>query len=131
MRLTLIRRDRWLPMTLAERMVIDFVRAHPHFEDLLASHSFAEDVVLPHVFFAMVLHETVSDYARQASVIDRSALFEFLERCLESGQSELIEVVTTSFVDDLPWPGQEGADIAHELPPLLAREYARSHPRGK
>lgn len=117
-------------MTPAERMVTDFVRAFPYFDDICASHSFADGVVLPHVFFSMVLDEVVAHYLEPSPKFDRSAVFAFLERCLEGGQVEVVEVVTTSFVDDLPWPGQENSDIANELPPLLAREYSRSHPGG-
>jgi hypothetical protein len=117
-------------MTPAERMVVDFVHAHPHFEDLFDLHSFAEGVVLPHVFFAMVLDEVVSNYHNPAPAFDTNALFAFLEKCLEGGNPEIVGVITTSFVDDLPWPGQENSGIADELPPLLALEYDRSHTQG-
>lgn len=117
-------------MNSAERTVVDLVREIPYFEDVLLAHSFAPDVVLPHVFFSLVLEEVMADFNSSANSFDRAALFAFLERCLADRQEEVVEVVTTSFIDDLPWPGQEGEEIVDELPPLLAEEYRRSHSTG-
>lgn len=41
---------------------------------------------------------------------------------MREGQ-EVREVVVTSFLDDLPYPGEEGHAVVEELPGALAAKY--------
>lgn len=127
----------------AVRLVHDLVAAIPAFEDLYATHVFNQDGVLPHVFFWDVTQETVrsylgpvlgadadSDSDADTEVPDWRCTLRFLEEQCARGLPGIDEVVVTSFLEYLPFPGKPGHAIVGELGPVLAARFARVRPAG-
>ncbi|MFF1926338.1 hypothetical protein ACFVW8_37960 [Streptomyces sp. NPDC058221] len=116
---------------VAVRLVDDLVARVPWFRDLYASHVFNEDTVLPHVFFWDVAQETVRSYlGADADAPDWRRTLEFLEEQTARGTPGIDEVVVTSFLEYLPFPGNPGHAIVKELGPVLAAKFARVRPAG-
>lgn len=139
------------------RLVTELVERVPGFRDLYESHVFNEDTVLAHVFFWDVTRETVRSYLGAAAkagtdteagtgvaagacacagagpdgdVPDWRRTLEFLEEQSTRGIAGIDEVVVTSFLGYLPFPGSPGHDITRELGPALAVRFARIRPAG-
>ncbi|MFE6978867.1 hypothetical protein [Streptomyces sp. NPDC057682] len=113
------------------RLVRNLVAAVPAFEDLYESHVFNEDGVLPHVFFWEVTQETVKSFlGLDADAPDWRATLRFLEEQSARGVPGIDEVVVTSFLEYLPFPGQPGHAIVGELGPVMAAAFAKVRSAG-
>lgn len=124
-------------MTPDVRLVKDLVAAIPAFEDLYATHVFNQGGVLPHVFFWDVTQETVHAYLALDADADADApgpdwrrTLRFLEEQCARGVPGIDEVVVTSFLEYLPFPGKPGHGIVGELGPVMAAKFARVRPAG-
>ncbi|MFG2596844.1 hypothetical protein [Streptomyces sp. NPDC048462] len=127
------------------RLVTDLVERVPGFRDPYEAHVFNEDTVLPHVFFWDVTRETVRSYLGAEADVDgdRDAdgdgavgapdwrrTLGFLEEQFTRGIAGIDEVVVTSFLGYLPFPGSPGHGLTKELGPALAAGFARIRPAG-
>lgn len=119
-------------MTADVQLVKDLVSRIPEFEDLYESHVFNENgTVLPHVFFWDVTQETVQSYlGADADAPDWRRTLAFLEEQSARGVSGIDEVIDTSFLEYLPFPGKPGHAIVEELGPVMAAKFARVRPAG-
>ncbi|MCX5142553.1 hypothetical protein [Streptomyces sp. NBC_00338] len=126
-------------MTPDIRLVRDLVAEIPAFEDLYATHVFNEDAVLPHVFFWDVTQETVRSYLgldgdedgdEGGDALDWRSVLRFLEERSSRGVPEIDEVVVTSFLAYLPFPGKPGHGIVRELGPVMAAKFTAIRPGG-
>lgn len=141
------------------RLVTDLVERVPGFRDLYEAHVFNEDTVLPHVFFWDVTRETVRSYLGAEAHAHAHAYTEadgdrdadgdgdgdgdgaagapewrrtlgFLEEQFTRGIAGIDEVVVTSFLGYLPFPGSPGHGLTQELGPALAAGLTRIRPAG-
>ena len=113
------------------RLVKDLVAEIAAFEDLYETHVFNQDGVLPHVFFWDVTQETVRSYlGLAADAPDWRRTLRFLEGQSARNVPEIDEVVMTSFLEYLPFPGKPGHEIVGELGPVLAAKFAKVRPAG-
>lgn len=113
------------------QLVKDLVAEIPAFEDLYETHVFNQDGVLPHVFFWDVTQETVQSYlGLDADAPDWRRTLRFLEEQSARNVPGIDEVVVTSFLEYLPFPGKPGHEIVGELGPVLAAEFAKVRPAG-
>lgn len=113
------------------RLVKDLVAEIPAFEDLYETHVFNQDGVLPHVFFWDVTQETVQSYlGLDADAPDWRRTLRFLEEQSARDVPEIDEVVVTSFLEYLPFPGKPGHEIVGELGPVMAAKFAKARPAG-
>ncbi|MEU5658086.1 hypothetical protein ABZ802_21090 [Streptomyces sp. NPDC047737] len=119
-------------MTADVQLVKDLVSRIPEFEDLYESHVFDENgTVLPHVFFWDVTQETVQSYlGADADAPDWRRTLTFLEAQSARGVPGIDEVIDTSFLEYLPFPGEPGHAIVEELGPVLAAKFTRVRPSG-
>ncbi|GLY91330.1 hypothetical protein [Actinoallomurus iriomotensis] len=115
-------------MTPDVQLVEELVRRLPAFEDLYESHVFNEDGVLPHVFFWDVTQETVASFLGDEDPPDWRATVGFLEEQFGAAEPKAREVVVTSFLDYLPFPGQPGGDLTRYLGPQLTGKLAELRP---
>jgi hypothetical protein len=117
-----------LRMTPDVQLVEELVMRLPAFEDLYESHVFNEDGVLPHVFFWDVTQETVASFLGDEDAPDWRATVAFLEEQFGAAEPKAREVVVTSFLDSLPFPGQPGSDLTRYLGPQLTSKLAELRP---
>ncbi|MEV0745415.1 hypothetical protein AB0I75_09445 [Streptomyces sp. NPDC050273] len=113
------------------QLVKDLVAEIPAFEDLYETHVFNQDGVLPHVFFWDVTQETVQSYlGLDADAPDWRRTLRFLEEQSARDVPGIDEVVVTSFLEYLPFPGKPGHEIVGELGPVMAAKFAKVRPAG-
>ncbi|MFD9484046.1 hypothetical protein [Streptomyces sp. NPDC059991] len=117
-------------MTRDVQLVKDLVARVPAFEDHYESHVFNEDGVLPHVFFWDVTQATVDSFLGNEDEPDWRSTLEFLEEQSALGVPEIDEVIVTSFLNSLPFPGKPGHELVEHLGPVLAAKFARVRPAG-
>jgi hypothetical protein len=85
--------------------------------------------VLPHVFLGDVTRRAVANYISgdAAARIEVTAVLATLDA--EFGRDEGVDnAIAVSFVENLPYPGEPGADIASVLGPKLTAELRRQRP---
>jgi hypothetical protein len=112
------------------QLVQDLVARIPEFDDLYEAHVFNEDGVLPHVIFWDVTQATVDSYLGVEGEPDWRSTLDFLEEQIGLGVREIDEVIVTSFLNYLPFPGKPGHEIVEHLGPVLAERFARIRPTG-
>ncbi|MCZ4099792.1 hypothetical protein [Streptomyces sp. H39-C1] len=118
-------------MTRAVQLVRELVARIPEFEDLYVSHEFNNEGVLPHLFFWEVVGETIDSYlGKDSGLPDWRKTLLFLEDQSSLGISEVNEIIVTSFLDKLPFPGSPGCGIVEHLGPVMAGKFARIRPAG-
>ncbi|MFJ9024981.1 hypothetical protein ACIRPU_34160 [Streptomyces sp. NPDC102259] len=111
------------------QLVRDLVAAVPGLGDLFDAHVFNEAGVLPHVFFWDVVQETVASFLGRDETGWRVTL-RFLEEQLRLDVPEVSQVVTTSFLFNLPWPDQPGYCLVDHLGPAMRARFAAIRPSG-
>jgi hypothetical protein len=111
------------------QLVRDLVAAAPGFEGLFDAHVFNEDRVLPHVFSWDVVQETVASFLG-GDETDWRVTLQFLEKQLLLDVPEVAQVVTTSFLFNLPWPDQPGHSLVDHLGPAMSARFAAIRPSG-
>jgi hypothetical protein len=112
-----------------ERFVDDLVAAFPGLRPAFDEHlsdNFGE--VLPHVFFGDLTRYVLARYraARSEPESQRSqaqgevrALLNELEDAYTSRGDEVQELIAVSFLENLPRPGDDGAEIGEWLGPAM------------
>ena len=108
--------------------VKSMVSLHPELGAILEEHikdNLGE--ILPHVFFGDVARYTSSLFpaAPRGGLLLRRELrdlLDYLEATYSSGDEELRELISVSFLENLPRPGELGAQIREMLGPNLSRQ---------
>ncbi|WP_457030113.1 hypothetical protein [Kitasatospora sp. P5_F3] len=103
--------------------------AVPGLGELFDAHVFNEDGVLPHVFFWDVVRETVAAFLGGGETDWRLTL-RFLEEQLRLDAPEVAQVITTSFLFNLPWPDQPGYGLVGHLGPAMSARFTAIRPSG-
>ena len=102
---------------LVERLIGRF----PELRDLYECHVFNNGELLPHVFFWDVVQDVLAAYlGRSSDLPEWRPVLDFLEEEYRRGDDCGREVIVTSFLDSLPYPGQEAHEIVAHLGPDLA-----------
>ncbi|MGW7319293.1 hypothetical protein [Streptomyces sp. NPDC054854] len=112
------------------RLVEDLVAQVPGFEDAYESHVFNENGVLPHMFFWDVVQDTVHSYLAEGDPDgpDWRRVLAFLEEETQHRMPGAIEVIVTSFLNDLPYEGDPGHSIEAHLAPAMKKRYLQLRP---
>jgi len=111
----------------AETVVRDLAAAFPSLQPLMDGHIDDYDEVLPHVFLGDV-HRYVADTLNgddDASASDVQGIIDFLEDRFRRGEDTVRELISVSFVELLPRPGERGAHVRTMLGPELSAEARR------
>lgn len=108
----------------AEAFVQALVADHPDLEPLLDEHR--EDNMgdlLPHVFFGDVTRWVVDHHLDlDADPSELDPLLAALEKGMLDGSEEVKDLIAVSFLENLPYPDEDGADIIDRLGPALTAE---------
>lgn len=114
------------------QLVEDLVSRISEFEDLYSMHVHNENgMVLPHVFFWDVVQATIDSYLGVDSESpDWRTTLQFLEEQFERGVPEVDEIIVTSFLNYLPFPGDPGHEIIKYLGPALTERFMKIRPSG-
>ena len=94
-------------------------------EALLQEHLDDFGELLPHVLMARITERSVARFISDPSDAGIRDLLEFLERLFESGSVEERELLGTSFLENLPGVGEDGAGILDVLGPSLQEHIIR------
>ena len=83
-----------------------------------------EGEVLPHLFMAEIERWTEravasGDTARRGQV---QSLLDFLETAYLTGEEEIEELISVSFLEHLPRPGESGAELRSMTGPVLLQQ---------
>lgn len=84
--------------------------------------------LLPHVFFgdivpwALSLLLSIRSDENSTSKRELAEFLDFLEETYSTGDEELQELLSVSFLESLPRPGEDGAEIRDQLGPGLTRQ---------
>ncbi|MEU6708435.1 hypothetical protein [Streptomyces wuyuanensis] len=107
------------------RLVENLVARVPGFEQSYECHVFNESGALPHVFFWDVVQDTVRSYlgTGDPSGPDWQRVLAFLEEETQRRVPGALEVIVTSFLHDLPYPGEPGFGIEVHLGPAMKERY--------
>lgn len=112
-----------------QQLIEGMLERFPELRDLCEVHIENNGTVLPHVLFWDVTQEFLRCYLGEESDLqDWCAFIEFLEEEYSRDDKLAREVIVTSFLDSLPFPGQPGYGIAEYLGPQLAEIYGRLRP---
>lgn len=88
---------------------------------------------LPHFFFWDVTQAVMDAYSGQSEEyadLDWQGLIDFLEQTYPAADLEVQKIIVTSFLMNLPWPGEPGYDITAHLGPALAEMFEKVRPAG-
>ncbi|GAB2519020.1 hypothetical protein [Nocardiopsis aegyptia] len=125
-------------MTRAEEwFALDLVENFPPLGENIDFYYDGPEAFLAHVFFGIeVTREVVAAYVADISGqpieggLDWRGVLSFLDRCLRAGDRAVGTVIGTSFLFQLPTPGQAGHGIVDELDGELARLFEVVRPNG-
>lgn len=107
----------------AQDFVAELVAEHDGLEPLLEEHKEDNGEVLPHVFFGDLTQWVVDQHlSADADPTELVPLLTHLERGMADGTDEVKELIAVSFVENLPYPDEDGADIVDRLGPALTAE---------
>ncbi|WP_053618529.1 hypothetical protein [Nocardiopsis sp. NRRL B-16309] len=120
-----------------ECFALDLVENFPPLGENIDFYYDGPEDFLAHVFFGIeVTREIVAAYAADINGVpierrlDWRGVLGFLNRRLRSGDRAVGAVIGTSFLFQLPMPGQEGHGIVNELDDELARLFEVVRPNG-
>jgi hypothetical protein len=108
-------------------LVARLVNAYPELRPLLAAHLDAYGELFPHVFFGELTRWLVDAYRADPNAGPGATwlrLVADLEQTYETGDRDIRELLYVSFLENLPYPDEEGASIAGRLGPQLAADLA-------
>lgn len=119
-----------IKMEEEEKFVEQFSLDVPGFAELYDIHVENEGEPLSHVFFAIdVVKATVASYLGDPDEeSDWRVTFAYLEEKFEQHIPAADRVIVTSFLEQLPYPGQPGADIVCYLGPQMKAILAKMRP---
>ncbi len=112
---------------------VSFIRSmvarFPTLDALLKEHIEDFEEILPHLFFGDVTRHIVSllpaasgsDFPRRRELRD---ILAHLEESYSRGDDELQELISVSFLENLPRPGEAGAQIREMVGPTLRAQLA-------
>jgi hypothetical protein len=114
----------------AEEFIEQFSRDLPGFEELYSIHLENEGQSLPHLFFSIdVVKATVDSFlGNREEESDWRLTLSYLEQKFAQHIPEVDAVITASFLEQLPYKGQPGADIARNLGPQMKAKLAELRP---
>lgn len=81
--------------------------------------------LLPHPFFSDVMRWAAHQARLDSDSRDLHELLAVLEEAWDQGDPEVLDLISTSFLEMTPLPGEEGAEIREWLPPMLRRQLER------
>ena len=114
-----------VPRSTAE-VVLRLVERFGDLRPLYEEHLRENDELLPHVLFWDFTEWVVRSYLAARQREDTwKAVIDQLETEFEHGDDNVRELLAVSFLENLPYPGEEGADIAERLGPNLSAELHR------
>jgi hypothetical protein len=88
---------------------------------------------LPHLFFWDVTQAIVDAYTNNGveyADLDWRGLLDFLEEVYPTAHLDVQKVIVTSFLMNLPWPGEPGYGLVELLGPALAKMFVQVRPSG-
>jgi hypothetical protein len=123
-------RTRRLLVGVAEEFTEQFSRDLPGFEGAYLAHLENEDGSFPHLFFAIdVVPATVNSFLNvPGEDSDWRLTLSYLEDKFAQHIPEINTVIVTSFLYQLPYEGQPGADIVYSLGPQMKVRLAEMRP---
>jgi hypothetical protein len=107
---------------LVDRLVERFAFFKPMLEEHLAD-NFGE--VLPHVLMGEVTGELVRVSLEAPHVCDLQEILDVLEEEYQAGDTDVRELLSVSFLENLPRAPQPGHGLSRRLGPGLAGELTR------
>jgi hypothetical protein len=113
-----------------EEFIERFAREVPGFMELYSIHLENEGELLGHVFFGVdVVKATVASYLQDPEEeSDWRATLAYLEKEFERHVVAIDRIIVTSFLWQLPYKGQPGAEIACHLGPQMKARLAELRP---
>ncbi len=114
----------------SETFVREIVKRFPKLSPLLREHLHDNSgELLPHVFFGDLTRYAVALLTSADGGLEASRelreLLAFLEESFASGDSELCELISVSFLENLPYPWENGSELRSMLGPTLSMEMSR------
>ncbi len=108
------------------------VQAVPRLMPLYTEHRADYDEVLPHVFVGDVARYVAQEFAgiesdelRGKQQGDAVEVLRILDEALTTGDPDLMELVSVSFLENIEWERPEGQSIRSALGPRLREELSR------
>ena len=96
------------------------VHRFPVLLPILQVHLDDYETLLPHVFLADVTRWLVGKSGSRSDS-DVNAVLLFLEACFSEGEEEERELISASFLENVPDPGEAGSELRGRLGPALAQ----------
>jgi hypothetical protein len=100
--------------------VRELVARFPTLSPLLEEHIGDYEEILSHVFFGDLTHHVVSLLPTASHELP--AILAFLEETFAAGDAELQELISASFLENLPLAEETGGEIRDILGPKLTRQ---------
>jgi hypothetical protein len=99
----------------------------PSVRELLREHVEDNDEIIPHVFFGDLTRHLTALYKLQTKGDSNAAselrgILDDLENGYVLGDSDIQELIVVSFLENLPAPGEEGAELREMVGPNLKNE---------
>ncbi|MFC8732228.1 hypothetical protein ACFT5B_07215 [Luteimicrobium sp. NPDC057192] len=118
-----------------ERFSLELAERFPALGTNIDFYYDAPDEFLAHVYFGVdVTPKVVAAYLAEADgrtpAVDWRAVLAFLDEQARTGGNDVKTVIGTSFLFQLPNPGQAGYGIVDALPDELARLFRLARPGG-
>lgn len=118
-------------MTATEDMIHRMTAKFPQLEQVYDDHVENEGVLLPHLFLWDVVAELVETFSRHDSDgLDWQGVLAFFGDEFDSGDKEIVTLISTSFLPQLPHPHQAGHELIRYLGPSLATRFSEIRPSG-
>lgn len=117
------------PLTPARALIPDLAAANPAISGVLESHLADWDELLPTMYFADLVRACV-EWLDSGNVEARESITSVLaDLDAAFGRDyESDELIATGFVENLPYPDEEGAELLRMLGPKLRAEYQAERP---
>jgi hypothetical protein len=110
-------------------LVENLVARFPVLRGNYDAHLFNEGTILPHVFFWDLTQEVVQVFILgDDATLDWRGVLDYLEEQVKSGNKDIFEVIVTSFLWYMPYPGKPGHGLVQELGPELSRRLLEQRP---
>lgn len=108
------------------------VQAVPQLTSLYDEHRSDYDDVLPHVFLGDVARYITQGFTGNESTKTRGSrgrdaveVLRILDEALATGDPDLVELVSVSFLENIDWETAEGQSIRSAMGPRLLEELSR------
>ena len=112
---------------LVKRLVEQFTQLVPLYAEHLADNN---GELLPHVLFWEVTRSVVDSYLGRSPHLDWRGVIATLDGEYQQGDVYLRGIVEVSFLENLPYPKEEGYGIVGVLPERLRGAFDRVRPAG-